>query len=130
MRKALSDKEGERRSFQATFARFGSKRGYQGYKEETILLKNIVDVVTNKLIADHAWFNFTKSFQRLKLAEGMQIAFDARVKEYRKGYVNKLYGIDNRKKDYRLSHPTNVCITTVPPETTTERTPKRNFRED
>ena len=111
MRKALADKEGERRSFHATFARFGSKQGYQGYKEETILLKNIVDIVTNKIIADHAWFNFTKSFQRLKLTEGMHITFDARIKEYRKGYVNKRYGIDQRKKDYRLSHPTNVSIT-------------------
>ena len=130
MRKALGDKEGERRSFHATFVRFGSKRGYQGYKEETLLLKNIVDVLTNKLIADHAWFNFTKSFQRLKLIEGIQIGFDARIKEYHKGYVNKRYGIDNRRKDYRLSHPTNVSITTVPTETTTERTSKRNSRDD
>ena len=130
MRKALGDKEGQRRSFKATFARFGSKRGYQGYKEETILLKNIVDIETNKVIADHAWFNYTKSFQRFKLIEGMQIGFDARIKEYHKGYVNTRYGIDDRKKDYRLSHPTNVSITVVPTETTTERTPMRKSRED
>ena len=51
MRKELANKEGERKSFHATFDRFGSKRGYQGYKEETILLKNIVDVETNKVVA-------------------------------------------------------------------------------
>ena len=130
MRKELAKKKGERRSFHATFVRFGSKRGYQGYKEETILLKNIVDLATNNVIADHVWFSFTKTFQRLKLIEGAQIAFDARIKEYHKGYVNKRYGIDNRKKDYRLSHPTNVSITTVPMETTTNRTPKRNSRDD
>ena len=130
MRKALGDKEGERRTFQATFARFGAKQGYQGYKEETLLLKNIIDVETNKVVADHAWFNFTKSFQALNLREGVQVIFDARIKEYQKGYVNKRYGIDNRKKDYRLSHPTNVSIATVPIEMTTERTPKRNSRED
>jgi hypothetical protein len=130
MRKALGEKEGERRSFQATFVRFGSKRGYQGYKEETILLKNIIDVETNKIVADHSWFNFTKSFQTLNLTEGIQIRFDARIKEYRKGYVNRRYGIDNSKKDYRLSHPTNVSIATVSTETTTERTSKRNSRDE
>ena len=110
MRKKLAEKDGERRGFRATFVRFGAKRGYLGYKEETILLKDIVDLSTNKIIADHAWLNFTKSFERLKLSEGTEITFDARIKEYHKGYVNKRYGIDNRKKDFRLSHPTNVAI--------------------
>ena len=113
MRKKLADKEGERRSFRATFVRFGSKRGYQGYKEETILLKDIVDLSANSIIADHVWFNFTKGFERLALNPGTIVTFDARVKEYHKGYVNRRYGIDNRKKDYRLSHPTNVSILTT-----------------
>ena len=113
MRKELADKEGERRSFRATFVRFGSKQGYQGYKEETILFKNIMDVSTRKLIADHVWFNLTKGFERLSLKPGAQVTFDARIKEYHKGYVNRRYGIDNRKKDYRLSHPTNVSIVTT-----------------
>lgn len=113
MRKQLADKEGERRRFRATFVRIGSKRGYQGYKEETILLRNIVDIETNKVVADHAWFNFTKTFERLPLTEGNEVIFDARIKEYQKGYVNKRYGIDNRRKDYRLSHPTNVSIITI-----------------
>jgi hypothetical protein len=63
MRKKLAENEGERRSFRATFVRFGAKQGYQGYKEETILLKDIVDLSTNKIVADHAWFNFTKKFR-------------------------------------------------------------------
>ncbi len=113
MRKELANKEGERRSFRATFARFGSKQGYQGHKEETILLKDIVDLSSNKVIADHAWFSLTKSFERLKLNPGTQVTFDARIKKYNKGYVNKRYGIDNRKKDYRLSHPTNVSTVTT-----------------
>ena len=110
MRKELASKEGERRSFRATFVRFGSKRGYQGYKEETILFRNIVDVSTNKLITDHAWFNFTKGFEPLELHPGTQVTFDARVREYRKGYVHRRYGFDNRTKDFRFSHPTNVSI--------------------
>jgi hypothetical protein len=113
MRKELANKEGERRSFRATFVRVGSKHGYQGYKEETILFKNIVDVYSNKIIADHAWLRLTKGFERLRLNPGTQVTFDARIKEYHKGYVNKRYGIDNRKKDYRLSHPTNVSLVTT-----------------
>ena len=113
MRKGLADKEGERRRFRATFVRFGSKQGYQGYKEETILFKNIMDVASSKLIADHVWFNLTKGFERLRLNKGAQVIFDARIKEYNKGYVNRRYGIDNRKKDFRLSHPTNVSIDTT-----------------
>jgi hypothetical protein len=84
--------------------------------------------MTNKIVADHAWFNFTKTFQRINLTEGMQIVFDARIKEYHKGYVNKRYGIDQRKKDYRLSHPTNVSIAEVPTEKATERPPSGNRR--
>ena len=113
MRKELANKEGERRSFRANFVRFGSKQGYQGYKEETILFKNIIDISSGKLIADHIWFNLTKAFERLKMSPGAQVTFDARIKEYHKGYVNKRYGIDTRKKDYRLSHPTNVSIVTT-----------------
>lgn len=110
MRKELAAKEGERKRFRATFVRFGSKRGYQGYKEETILLKDVVDLTVNKIIADHVWFNLTKGFGKLSLNPGTLVTFDARIKEYHKGYVNRRYGIDNRKKDYRLSHPTNISI--------------------
>jgi hypothetical protein len=110
MRKELGKKEGERRKFSALFIRLGRKANYHGYSEETILLKQIVDVETNQLVADHVWFSYTKSFQQLPLTEGTKIMFDARVKAYTKGYVNKQYKIDRRTGDYRLSHPTQVKI--------------------
>jgi hypothetical protein len=113
MRKELADKEAEKRSFLATFVRFGSKSGYQGYKQETLLFSNIVDLSTNRVVTDHAWFNLTKGFERLKLSPGTKVTFDARVKEYQKGYVNRRYGLDKRKKDFRLSHPTNVSVATT-----------------
>lgn len=113
MRKDLADKEGERRSFRATFVRYGSKRGYQGYKDETILFKRIIDLSSGKLMTDHAWFNLTKSFEGLVLRPGTQVTFDARIKQYYKGYVNRRYGLDQRKKDFRFSHPTNVSIVTA-----------------
>jgi hypothetical protein len=110
MRKELAKKEGERKKFRAIFSRFGKKANYHGYSEETILLKHIVALETNEVVADHVWFSYTKSFQQLDLKEGVTITFDARVKEYVKGYVNNRYKINQRTRDFRLSHPTQIKI--------------------
>jgi hypothetical protein len=110
MRKELAKQNGERKKFTAIFERLGKKTGYQGYAEETILLKNIFDVALNKVVADHVWFNFTKGFQDAMLTEGAWIEFEARVKEYSKGYVNSAYKINNKKTDYKLSNPTKIKI--------------------
>jgi hypothetical protein len=110
MRKELGKKEGERKKFSAVFSRMGKKVNYRGYTEETVLLTHVTDLETNQIITDHLWFSYTKSFQLITLEEGMPIEFDARIKAYTKGYVNRLYKIDERKKDYKLSHPTNVKV--------------------
>ena len=108
MRRELAKEEGKRKKFQALFDRVGKKVNYKGYSEETILLKNILDLESQKIVADHIWFSYSKGFINASISVGDVIEFEARVKEYHKGYVNKRYGIDNRKKDYRLSHPTKV----------------------
>jgi hypothetical protein len=83
---------------------------YEEYfsSEETVLLKNVVDAETNKLVADHVWFSYTKGFEKITLTEGLLLEFEARVKEYKKGYVNKAYKINNSTIDYKLSHPTKI----------------------
>ena len=96
------------KKFKAVFVRLGKKTNYKGYTEETILLKNIVDIESNKVVADHVWFGYTKGFLQITLTEGVLLEFKARVKEYKKGYVNKGYQIDNSKTDYKLSHPTQI----------------------
>jgi len=110
MRKILKDSLGERKKFVGIFVKLGKKKNYRGYSEETILLKNITDVETGKTVTDHAWFAYTKSFQSIALLPGAQIQFEARIKEYEKGYRNVRYKIDNRTIDYRLSHPTKVSL--------------------
>lgn len=110
IRKRLAGSEGERRKFRARFERFGKKAGYTGYSETTVLLKNVTDVLTNEHVTDHLWFAFTKGFENLHLEEGMIVEFEARVKKYAKGYVNKSYGINQRAQDYKLSHPTRIAI--------------------
>ena len=110
MRKELAKEEGQRKKFQAVFIRLGKKTSYKGYSEDTLLVKNIKDTATNKIVADHIWFTFSKGFEKIELVEGVIIEFEARVKEYRKGYVNHQYGIDNSNKDFKLSHPTKIKI--------------------
>lgn len=94
----------------ATFVRVGKKRNFKGYSEDTILLKDIIDVETENCVADHVWFTFTKVFEAAGIREGDTITFDARVKSYSKGYVNKSLGMTRRKTDFKLSHPTKVQV--------------------
>ncbi len=108
MRKALLEKQGERRKFSAVFCRFGSKTNYHGYSAETVLLTNVIDSENGQLVADHLWFNYTKSFQEAGLIAGKLVEFEARIKKYVKGYVNIRYKIDKRTLDYKLSHPSKV----------------------
>jgi hypothetical protein len=110
MRTALSKNEGERKRFKATFVRVGKKTNYKGYSEDTILLQNIIDIADNQRVADHVWFTFTKTFEDAAIREGDIIAFDARIKRYTKGYVNKALNIKKRTTDFKLSHPTSVEV--------------------
>lgn len=108
MRSKLASSEGERKKFKARFVRLGKKINYNGYSEDTILLSNVTDVETNTVVTDHLWFSFTKAFEKIKLEEGVIISFEARVKSYKKGYVNKAIGVNNKKNDFKLSHPTRI----------------------
>src|SRR5258706_12860594 len=109
MRRELARQEGLRKKFTATFDRLGKKVGYQGYAEETILLKNIADE-NGERMTEHLWFSYTKGFQKLKLSSGDHIEFEARIKEYQKGYVNRTLKMNNKTSDYKLSHPTKIKL--------------------
>jgi len=53
----------------------------------------------------------TKGFEKLgTLRAGDIIQLEARVKKYRKGYINRQAGIDQSSFDYKLSHPTKISI--------------------
>jgi hypothetical protein len=110
MRTTLAKNQGERKRFKGVFVRIGKKTNYNGYSEDTILLQNITDLSDNRQVADHVWFTFSKGFENAGIREGDLIAFDARVKSYKKGYVNKDLNMRERKTDYKLSHPTKIEI--------------------
>lgn len=108
MRTKLGEQEGERKKFRAIFKRIGKKTTYTGYREDTILLHDVREADTLTPIADHVWFSYTKGFEKINLTENCVIEFEARVKSYRKGYINKSLGLTNRASDYKLSHPTRI----------------------
>ena len=110
MRKKLARVDGERKSFRATFSRIGKKTNYRGYSEATLLLTHVVDAATNEIVADHIWFTYSKAFDKLALKERDHLEFEARVREYRKGYVSRRLKINQSKNDYKLSYPTKIKV--------------------
>lgn len=114
MRRKLSEADGQRKRFRATFSRFGKKTNFKGYSEETVLLVSVRDCETGLIVTSHLWFGYSAAFQRLHLTPGVHVQFEARVKAYRKGYVNKAAGINHRQQDFKLSHPTKVQILPMP----------------
>jgi hypothetical protein len=110
MRKVLALQEGERKRFRAVFCRLGKKTNYKGYREDTILLQDVREAESLRIVTDHVWFSYTKGFEKIKLTEGSVIEFEARVKEYTKGYVNMGFHLTKRTIDFKLSHPTKIKL--------------------
>jgi hypothetical protein len=98
MRKKLAEEVGIRKKFKGVFARYGKKVNYKGYSEETVLVEQIVNAETNQMMCDHIWFSLTKSFEKLNLTSGDVLQFDARIKEYKKGYKNSAHKITTPPK--------------------------------
>lgn len=108
MRSELAKWEGYRRQFQGVFVRFGTKSGYKR-PLTTILLKDIIDVASQQLVADHIWFTLGKGFERLELQENDVVKLWARVTKYVKGYKGRREVEDKPlEQDYRLSFPTKL----------------------
>lgn len=106
VRKKLSKLEYQLLVFTGRFRRYGIKQGYQGREIDTALFVNILNKEGEK-VTDHVWFNKTKGFQQLGMVvQGQLIQFEARVKEYFKGYINPRKGMFEQEKDYKLNYPT------------------------
>ena len=110
MRKVLGSNAGVRKKFRAIFSRFGKKMNYHGYSDQTILLLEVTDAETLKVVTDHVWFSYTKGFEKAGLSPGVTVEFEARVTVYRKGYVNRRYKIDESRVDFKLSNPTRISV--------------------
>lgn len=101
---ALGSKE--RHTFIGTFERFGWKNSFKGPPKQTVLLLNVKEVSTGKVVTDHLWFTMTKGFESLSLVQGDTVRFDARVSYYTKGYKGDWDSWP--EDDYKLSYPTKL----------------------
>jgi hypothetical protein len=111
MRETLKKFNGKRTRFQGTFVRFGTKNGWQGSAERTILLKDVKHVLSGIIVCDHVWFTLRKRFSEVEPKEGDVLEFDARVTEYLKGYRGRRAeetGEAYSERDYKLSNPTKI----------------------
>jgi len=108
MREELAKIEGRRRRFQATFERFGT-RSFKNHVSKTILFLDVVDLVDKKPVTDHLWFPFGKTFEKLDLKQGDQVAFDARVSSYLKKVRDEEEGCRDfyLQRDFKLRNPTS-----------------------
>ena len=111
MRQQLKQLNELRQTFIGIFERYGTKTNWHGFPEKTLLFINIEDV-NNQRVADHIWFKMTKGFEHLsELKMGDKIQFDARVKQYIKGWHGRKaeeYGEERYETDYKLSFPTKI----------------------
>ena len=115
MRTALAARENERATFYGTFTRFGTKHGWQGRQETTLLFTDLRDE-TGTRVCDHLWLTLTRGFARLTLQTGDTVQFDARVKTYLKGYRGRRDDVWHPiTVDYTLSRPSKVTLVPFPP---------------
>lgn len=117
VREKLQTLYGQRRKFTATVSRFGTKAGYDGRSERTILVANVKDAASGQAVTDHVWLTVRKQFSRQNLQIGDSVEFYARVDGYVKGYVNHREDVDEREVDYTLKFPTKLrkTVTASPP---------------
>ena len=112
MREEFARREGARGRYTARVSRFGTKRAYRGPRLVTVLLVDVKDA-TGAVVTDHLWLTIGKTLERLHLAPGHTLAFDARVTPYVKGYRGRRYDDEPPSVDYRLSNPTRFVKRTV-----------------
>jgi hypothetical protein len=111
LRDELKGRLGERFRVTATFERWGGKKGYRGRRRRTLLLRDVRLAATGESLTDHLWFTSGVTWERLCLARGDKVAFDARVTCYEKGYVGRRAvrkGEAWSAIDYRLERPTRA----------------------
>lgn len=101
MREQLAQREGERRKYTGVFEKFSYRIGWIR-NQDTVLLLNIRDERTGRIVTDHLWFNLTLGFIGLELKSGDIVEFEGRAAEYEKGYY------DQRELDYKLANPTKL----------------------
>jgi hypothetical protein len=106
MRKALKEVEGDRIKVFAEVSKFGTKQAFKRPPLDTVCLINLKDESGSE-ISDHLWLTIGKQIANLHLQTGDLISFNARAKQYTKGYFGRRIDVYvPAQVDYTLSNPT------------------------
>ena len=99
----------KRHTFTAIVGRFSLKTGFRGLPLKTIMLLKVK--CDGVVVASHVWLTFGRRFHSAVLLPGDLIQFDARVKQYEKGYKGRKLDVYKPvSKDYGLSYPTKIKV--------------------
>ncbi|MBR1477169.1 MAG: hypothetical protein IJ608_04300 [Lachnospiraceae bacterium] len=102
----------ERHSFTVTVKKYGTKRGFKGHVEKTILFKDVT--LKGKVVAEHVWAKVGKIIEEAELKPGDIITLNARVMPYMKGYkghrddYDDIYYEHPIEEDYKLAYITKI----------------------
>lgn len=108
-RENLKRVNGKRMRFVATLERFGTKRGWSGSPEQTLLLRDVVFADDDQPACSHLWFKAGVWSSSLKPRDRFE--FCARVDNYDKGYHGgraESLGVEIHQTDYHLERPSQV----------------------
>ena len=110
MRNKLKKLGGKKRyTFTAVVGRFSLKNGFRGLPLKTILLLKIK--CEGVVVTNHIWLTYGRRFHSAVLMVGDLIQFDARIKEYEKGYKGRRLDVYKPiSKDYGFSYPSKIKI--------------------
>lgn len=107
MRVRLEAYIGTRRRYRALFERSSVVRGGT---DQPLLLRNLQDVETNEMIADHLWLKAGEWSKPLMADD--EFEFNATVMPYVKGYLGTREDViaSNRAWDFTLARPARIVI--------------------
>ena len=101
-RTSLAPLKETRGRFRGCVERYGAKRGTP---DATILLKDVIDVASGNVVADHVWLDVGDQIRRLRSRQGDHLEFDATVTGYTKGYFgHRDETFKPPSRDWRLSY--------------------------
>ena len=106
-RRRLEARVGQKIRVTAVYVRIGIRQA-GGRSYPTVLVRNVRDADSGRLLADHLWFNRGSIWKKTRLRLGDTVEFEARAIEYRTGY----WGPDPIR---RLEEPPRVDFKLTPP---------------
>ena len=113
-RRALEARAGQTLRVTAEFVRKGARTAGR-HTYSTVLVRDVREVPSGVLLADHLWFTCGNTWAKAALVPGDLVTFKARPIEYRTGYwgsnaVRRRYDVP--RVDFRLTPPKDLDVLT------------------